>query len=60
VKGEGGDCASDSALVRPYLQYCIQAWGQQHKKNMAGAGSKEATKAGAPLLWRKVEGAGIV
>ena len=22
-----------SALVKPHLQYCIQAWGHQYKKN---------------------------
>jgi len=55
-----------SALVRPYLESCIQLWGPQHRKDMdlLGVGPEEGHKnhqsAGTPLLRGKAERAGVV
>ena len=31
---EGGDCPLCSALVRPHLQYCVQGWDLQYRRNV--------------------------
>ena len=51
-----------SALVRLHLEYCIQAWGPQYKRDMEllERVQRRSIRAGTPLLQRTVEGIGLV
>lgn len=34
VRSMGGDFSLYSTLVRSYLEYCVELWNLQHKKNV--------------------------
>ena len=55
-----------SALVRLHLEYCVQLWGPQRRKDrellerVQRRATKIVKRAGAPPLQRQAEEAGVV
>lgn len=52
--------SSDSAVMRPPLEYYVQLWWPQHKDMDLLEGHEDDQGAGTPPLWKQAERAGVV